>query len=44
MEAHIAEIFTFSDSAKELWEFVADLYGNQKNAAHNFEFSFFLLE
>ncbi|GLJ53720.1 hypothetical protein SUGI_1146300 [Cryptomeria japonica] len=37
METHIAEIFTFSNSAKELWDSIAELYGNQNNAARIFE-------
>lgn len=37
METHIAKIFTFSNSAKELWDSIAELYGNQNNAAHMFE-------
>ncbi|GLJ22118.1 hypothetical protein SUGI_0415020 [Cryptomeria japonica] len=37
METHIAEIFTFSNSAKELWDSIAELYGNQNNVAHIFE-------
>lgn len=31
--ANIAEIFTFSDFAKELWNIVEELYGNVNNAA-----------
>lgn len=37
MEPHIAEIFTFSDLAKEMWDSIAELYGNQNNAARIFE-------
>lgn len=37
MEAHIAEIFTFSDSTEALWNSIEELYGNQYNAARIFE-------
>ncbi|GLJ14126.1 hypothetical protein SUGI_0226660 [Cryptomeria japonica] len=37
METHIAEIFTFSNSTKELWDSIAELYGNQNNASRIFE-------
>lgn len=37
MEPRIADIFTFSESARELWDSIAELYGNQNNAARIFE-------
>ncbi|KAG5531543.1 hypothetical protein RHGRI_026223 [Rhododendron griersonianum] len=37
MEPKIAEIFTFAESAKELWESVRDLYGHQNNAARIYQ-------
>ncbi|KAF7140817.1 hypothetical protein RHSIM_Rhsim06G0127400 [Rhododendron simsii] len=37
MEPKIAEIFTFTESAKELWESVRDLYGHQNNAARIYQ-------
>lgn len=37
MEAHVAENYTFSNSAEKLWESVADSYGSQNNAARIFE-------
>ncbi|KAI9182752.1 hypothetical protein LWI28_028584 [Acer negundo] len=37
MEPHVAEIFTFSDSAKALWYSLTEFYGNQNNATRIFE-------
>ncbi|XP_026445334.1 uncharacterized protein LOC113345900 [Papaver somniferum] len=37
MEPHISEIFSFSESAKDLWKSVASLYGLRNNAARVFE-------
>lgn len=37
MELEIAEIFTFSESAKELWDSVKLLYGHQNNVAQVYE-------
>jgi hypothetical protein len=37
MEPKIAEIFTFSDTAQELWESVKGLYGHQHNAARIYQ-------
>ncbi|KAK9190616.1 hypothetical protein WN943_019223 [Citrus x changshan-huyou] len=37
MEPHIAEIFTFSNSSKELWDSISELYGSNNNSARVFE-------
>ncbi|KAI9161361.1 hypothetical protein LWI28_016705 [Acer negundo] len=37
MEPHVAEIFTFSDSTKALWDSLTEFYGNQNNVARIFE-------
>ncbi|KAI9169963.1 hypothetical protein LWI28_020223 [Acer negundo] len=37
MEPHVAEIFTFSDSTKALWDLLTEFYGSQDNAARIFE-------
>ncbi|XP_026429690.1 uncharacterized protein LOC113326102 isoform X2 [Papaver somniferum] len=37
MEPHISEIFSFSESAKDLWKSVASLYGLRNNVARVFE-------
>ena len=37
MEQHIAEIFSYSDSAADLWDAVKEMYGNQNNAARVFQ-------
>ncbi|GJW92346.1 retrovirus-related pol polyprotein from transposon RE2 [Tanacetum coccineum] len=37
MERNIAEIFSYSESSKDLWEAVRDMYGNQNNSARIFQ-------
>ena len=37
MEAHIAEIFSYFESAADLWDAVKEMYGNQNNAARVFQ-------
>ncbi|KAG5561197.1 hypothetical protein RHGRI_004277 [Rhododendron griersonianum] len=37
MEPKVAEIFTFADSAQDLWTSVKDLYGHQHNAARIYQ-------
>ncbi|GKF14941.1 retrovirus-related pol polyprotein from transposon RE2, partial [Tanacetum coccineum] len=37
MEHNIAEIFSYSESSKDLWEAVRDMYGNQNNSACIFQ-------
>ncbi|KAF7134839.1 hypothetical protein RHSIM_Rhsim08G0117000 [Rhododendron simsii] len=37
MEPKVAEIFTFADSAQDLWSSVKDLYGHQHNAARIYQ-------
>lgn len=37
MEPHIAGIFTFSDSTKELWDSVTVMYGSRNNIARAFQ-------
>nr|GEZ66931.1 hypothetical protein [Tanacetum cinerariifolium] len=37
MERNIAEIFSYSESSKDLWKAVRDTYGNQNNSAHIFQ-------
>ena len=37
MEPHVAEIFTFSDSVKTLWDSLTEFYGSQNNVARIFE-------
>jgi len=33
MEQNLAEIFSYSESAHDLWNAIRDMYGNQNNAA-----------
>ncbi|GKF16345.1 hypothetical protein Tco_0061263, partial [Tanacetum coccineum] len=37
MEHNIAEIFSYSESSKDLWEAVRDMYGNQNNSSRIFQ-------
>lgn len=37
MEQHIAKIFSYSDSAADLWDAVKEMYGNQNNVARVFQ-------
>ncbi|KAG5566610.1 hypothetical protein RHGRI_002240 [Rhododendron griersonianum] len=37
MEPKVSEIFTFADSAQDLWTSVKDLYGHQHNAARIYQ-------
>ena len=37
MEPHISEIFSFSDTAHDLWTSVKEMYGHQNNAARVFQ-------
>ncbi|XP_021826816.1 uncharacterized protein LOC110767548 isoform X2 [Prunus avium] len=37
MEPQVAEIFSYSDSSKHLWESLKEMYGQQNNAARIFE-------
>ena len=37
MEPKIAEIFTFTDNAKELWESVRDMYSQQNNVSRIYQ-------
>jgi len=36
MERNLAEIFSYSESAYDLWNAICDIYGNQNNAARIF--------
>lgn len=38
MEPAIFDIFSFSESALDLWKVVEEMYGNQNNAARVFQF------
>ncbi|KAM0999677.1 hypothetical protein ACFX2A_006518 [Malus domestica] len=37
MEKHVAEIFSYSNSAHDLWKALQDMYGNQNNYARVFQ-------
>ncbi|XP_038707186.1 uncharacterized protein LOC120002485 [Tripterygium wilfordii] len=37
MEIHLAEIFSYADSAADMWEAIKEMYGNQNNAARVFQ-------
>ncbi|XP_026408129.1 uncharacterized protein LOC113303313 [Papaver somniferum] len=37
MEPTISNVFNFSESSKDMWDSVAELYGNQNNAARIFQ-------
>ena len=37
MEQHIAKIFSYSESAADLWDAVKEMYGNQNNVARVFQ-------
>ena len=37
MEPHIAEIFSYSESAIDLWDAVKEMYGNQNNVVRVFQ-------
>ncbi|KAM2900227.1 hypothetical protein FF1_006372 [Malus domestica] len=37
MEQHVAEIFSYSNSAHDLWKALQDMYGNQNNYARVFQ-------
>nr|GEY89938.1 putative transcription factor interactor and regulator CCHC(Zn) family [Tanacetum cinerariifolium] len=37
MKRNIAEIFSYSESSKDFWEAVRDMYGNQNNSARIFQ-------
>ena len=39
MDLHVIEIFTFSCSAKALWDYVTGFYGSQSNAARSLDWS-----
>ena len=37
MEKHVAEIFSYSESSRDLWNLVKDMYGNQNNYERVFQ-------